>query len=165
MKKYANISKVSGVDSYEYDSAYTYLIVKFNDGTILHYPARLNSIDQIRSMCVFADLGIGLHRYLTKNKPTYLKGVPAKSETNLLENEDAVVTKVNYPTYTYKNIRWNNGKDWVEIDFKDGTTKTYTVESAGKRNVINIIKYAIEGKGLKQYLDENKPTPVEDTIK
>lgn len=74
------------------------------------------------------------------------------------------MTKVNYPTYTYKNIRWNNGKDWVQIDFKDGGSKTYTIESCGKRNVINIIKSAIEGKGLKQYMDENKPTSVEETL-
>lgn len=74
------------------------------------------------------------------------------------------MTKVSYPTYTYKNIRWNNGKDWVQIDFKDGSSKTYTIESCGKRNVINIIKNAIEGKGLKQYMDENKPASVEDTL-
>lgn len=45
MKHYANISKVSGVDEYEYSSSYSYLTVKFKDNTILTYPARLNSVD------------------------------------------------------------------------------------------------------------------------
>ena len=165
MHKYANVSKVSGVESYEYSPTFSYLTVKFKDNTTLTYPSRLNSVNQIRSMCVFADLGIGLHRYLTKNKPTYYEGIPAENDKGLLTSdaEKLNITKISYPTYTFKNIRWNNGKDWVEISFKDGDTKTYTIESCGKRNVINLIRYAIEGKGLKQYIDENKPTAVEDT--
>lgn len=67
MKHYSNISGASGVESYDYDSAFTYLVVKFKDGSILAFPSRLNSIDQIRSMCVFADMGVGLHRYINKN--------------------------------------------------------------------------------------------------
>lgn len=115
MHKYANISKVSGVESYEYSPTFSYLTVKFKDNTTLTYPARLNSVNQIRSMSVFADLGIGLHRYLTKNKPTYYEGVPAENDNGLLTSDDEKlnITKISYPTYTYKNIRWNNGKDWV----------------------------------------------------
>lgn len=116
-------------------------------------------------MSVFADLGIGLHRYLTKNKPTYLKGYSTENNNNLIdEQEKWNISKVTYPTYNFKTIKWNSGKDWIEIDFKDGTSKTYTIESTGKRDVISMIKYAIEGKGLKQYIDENKPTAVEDTV-
>ena len=166
MHKYANISKVSGVESYECSPTFSYLVVKFKDGEVLTYPARLNSVNQIRSMSVFAELGIGLHRYLTKNKPVYYQGMPAENDNGLLtsDQEKLNISKISYPTYNFKTIRWNNGKDWVEISFKDGDTRTYTIESCGKRNVINLIKYAIEGKGLKQYIDENKPTAVEDTV-
>lgn len=161
MKRYANISKVSGVESYDYDSTYSFITVKFKSGEILSYTANLNSVDQIRSLTVLADLGIGLNRYLTKNKPNYVKGAIA-ANNNI--TEDLFVNKVTYPTYQYDKIRWNNGKDWVEIQFKDGRTNVYTIESTGKRDVINIIKYAIKGTGLKQYIDENKPTPVSEEL-
>lgn len=117
-------------------------------------------------MSVFADLGIGLHRYLTKNKPTYYKGSPAENDKGLLTSEDEKlnINKISYPKYTFDKIRWNNGKDWVEITFKNGKTKTYTIESTGKRDVINMIKFAIKGTGLKQYIDEENPTAVEDTL-
>jgi hypothetical protein len=162
MKRYANISKVSGVESYEYDSSsYSYITVKFKSGEILSYLAQYNSVNQIRSLTVLADLGIGLNRYLTKNKPNYVKGAIVANNN---VTEDLFVNKVAYPTYQYDKIRWNNGKDWVEIRFKDGSTNVYTIESTGKRDVINIIKYAIKGTGLKQYIDENKPTPVSEEL-
>lgn len=163
MKHYANISKVSGVDSYEYDSAYSYIIVKFKSGDILSYPAELSSVNQVRAMCALADLGIGLNRYLTANKPKYIKGVISGSVYQQTP-ENQIVTKVNYPTYSFKSVQWNNGRDWVQIRYKDGQSETYTTESTGKRNIINIIKYAIAGSGLKQYLDENKPVSVESSV-
>lgn len=162
MKRYANISKASGVESYDYSPTYSYLTVKFKDKTVLTYTANSNTVDQIRSMSTLADLGIGLHRYLTKNKPIYYKGRPTNSAVDLLNDEDYSVNKISYPKYTFENIRWNNGKDWIEISFKDGHTQTYTIESTGKRDVINMIKYAIKGSGLKQYIDDEKPTSVED---
>ena len=115
-------------------------------------------------MSVFADLGIGLHRYLTKNKPKYIIGSPAPTDVNLLDDDqDLSVSKISYPSYKFDKIKWNSGKDWIEISFKDGSSKTYTIESTGKRDIINMIRFAIKGTGLKQYIDENKPISVEET--
>lgn len=166
LKKYKNISKVSGVESYSFDStAYSYITVKFKTGEILTYTSQNNSVDQIRSLCVFAEIGVGLNRYLTKNKPTYVKGFWVEPRVESEESNSLITNKVQYPLGGFDKVIWNNGKDWVTVSWKDGKSVTYTTESTGKRDVIGIISAASKGYGLKQYIQEHKPTAVEETVK
>lgn len=165
MKTYKNISKVSGVDSYEFGSDYSYISVKFKTGEIFTYLAKDNSVDQIRSLSVFAELGIGLNRYLTANKPTYVKGIWVEPKSDDQTSNSLNINKVKYPLGGIDKVSWNNGRDWVTIKNTDGSSATYTVDSCGKRAVIGIIEAAVKGYGLKQLLIDLKPNSVESTIK
>lgn len=164
MKKYKNISKVSGVDSYEFGSDYSYISVKFKSGEIYTYLAKDNSVDQIRSLSVFAELGIGLNRYLTANKPKYVLGIWVEPKVDSEVSNSLNINKVKYPLGGVDKVTWNNGKDWVTIKNTDGSSDTYTVDSCGKRAVLGIIEAAVKGYGLKNYLIDNKPTSVEDMV-
>ena len=171
MKSYKNISKVSGVDSYEFGSDYSYITVKFKTGEIYTYLAKDNSVDQIRSLSVFAELGVGLNRYLTANRPTYVKGIWVAGEDPLANqrvdqqtSNSLNINKVKYPLGGIDKVSWNNGRDWVTIKNTDGSSATYTVDSCGKRAVVGLIEAAVKGYGLKQLLIDLKPTPVEKLI-
>jgi hypothetical protein len=60
---------------------------------------------------------------------------------------------------TYKNLNRNSGikayelgEDFIQVVFNDGDTYLYTYESAGKRNIEEMKKLAVSGKGLSTFI-------------
>ena len=163
MKRYANLSDRSGVVSYDYDAtSYSYITVKFKDGSIYTYTTASNGLSTIMDMIGRGNLGVGLNRYINKYEPSYIKGEYKPIDTTSTAN--TVVTKVFYPLGNIKKVEWNDGKNWVKITYNNGDIKTYTEESCGVRNISNIIKKAKEGYGLWSYLQEERPLSVEEVI-
>lgn len=65
---------------------------------------------------------------------------------------------------TYKDIdrdsgiaRYEYGADWIEIEFKTGSTRLYryTYASAGQGNVENMKLLAEQGEGLNSFIMRN----------
>lgn len=161
MKRYANLSARSGVQSYDYDSVnYEYITVKFKDGSIYTYTTASNSLSTIMDMIGRGNIGVGLNRYINKYKPSYIKG--SYSPTIVPKKADSTTTKVSYPKGNVSTVVWDRNHSWVKVTFNDGSVKTYTEESCGVRDVTNIIKAAIKGYGLIQYIKDNKPLSVEE---
>ena len=64
---YANLSGVSGVDLYDYDTInYSYITIKFKDGSVYSYTSDDNSINMIRAMATLAIIGIDFSGYNAK---------------------------------------------------------------------------------------------------
>lgn len=163
---YSNLSGVSGVDLYDYDTInYSYITIKFKDGSIYSYTSDDNSINMIRAMATLAINGIGLNRYVTKNQPAYIKGTITQDNTPTNTNNRLEISTIKYPmsNSNISTINYNRGKNWVEVVWKNGTKKTYTSDVSGESNVHGIINAAIKGYGLQKFINENKPIAIEDS--
>lgn len=62
----------------------------------------------------------------------------------------------------YKNLggnsgvaSWEEGDDWIEVAFKDGSKYLYTQSSLGSIDAVNILKgIADSGQGLNAYINK-----------
>lgn len=64
------------------------------------------------------------------------------------------------PAYTNKSGKSNVasykfGDDWIAVTFKDGSTYTYTVASAGITNIQAMISLAQAGFGLNSHINRH----------
>ena len=48
---------------------------------------------------------------------------------------------------------YENGADWVRVQFNDGSVYTYTVNSAGSNNINHMKSLAVRGYGLNGYIN------------
>lgn len=94
---YANLSGVSGVDLYDYDTInYSYITIKFKDGSVYSYTSDDNSINMIRAMATLAIIGIDFSGYNAKLDEvrldcTYKQKEPLKSKKKPVFGQSIVI--------------------------------------------------------------------------
>lgn len=62
----------------------------------------------------------------------------------------------------YKNLNgdsgvagFENGSDYIRVQFKDGSVYLYTYASAGSSNIEEMKRLAVAGRGLNSFINKN----------
>ena len=161
MHTYKNLSQQSGVAEYEYDTqGFSCITVKFKDGSIYSYTVDTCGATNVFEMIQLAQIGRGLNRHINFYDPGYILGRLTSADLPSPTN----VTSKNYPSLTVKSIKWDGADDptWIRIEYKNGQTTTYTVESAGAKNIAKLVELAQKGYGLLAFIKKEQPQSVDD---
>ena len=162
MRKYKNLSERSGVAQYEYDTtSFGWITVQFKDGSIYSYTAETCGMNNVFEMISLAEIGRGLNRHINYYQPGYILGRLTSANMPQIGN----VQVGNYPSINVKQVKWdtdNAEPTWFRVEYKNGQSTTYTIESCGSRNLAKLVQLAKKGYGLLAWIKNEQPKSVED---
>lgn len=161
MREYKNLSRRSGVKSYEYDTrGFSWITVQFKDSSIYSYTVDTCGMSNVFEMISLAEIGRGLNRHINYYQPPYILG--RLTSANIPNVADVKYTE--YPSLSVKSVKWEDAEkpSWFRVEYKNGQTTNYTIESCGSRNLAKLVELAKKGYGLLAYIKKNELKSVED---
>lgn len=161
MREYKNLSRRSGVKAYEYDTrGFSWITVQFKDMSIYSYTVDTCGMSNVFEMISLAEIGRGLNRHINYYQPGYILGRLTSANIPNPTN----IKYQDYPSLSVKSVKWEDSDEpqWFRVEYKNGQTTNYTVESCGSRNLAKLVKLAKKGYGLLAYIKKNELKSVED---
>ncbi len=159
MRTYKNLSKNSGVKAYEYDlQGFAWITVEFLDGSVYSYTVDTCGQTNVFEMITLAEIGRGLNRHINFYEPGYVRGRITSATAPTARN----IGKTAYPSLTVKSVKWDAAEppEWIRIEYRNGQSSTYTVESAGAKNIAKLVDLAKKGYGLLAFIKKENPQSV-----
>ena len=159
MRTYKNLSQRSGVKAYEYDlRGFSWITVEFLDNSVYSYTIDTCGLTNVLEMITLAEMGRGLNRHINFYEPAYING--RVTAANTPTPSDVKVKQ--YPSLTVKSVKWDDAEppQWFRIEYKDGHSSSYTVESCGRQTLDKLIELAQKGYGLLAFINKEKPEKV-----